>query len=154
SFVLGGLRAFSYRLELLEPGAEDGEPHVTKDHAAPGMDEVVLVVPRVQPDPGRVRGGFVDAGARLRAGELVFATLETPDRMILTQACVVEGRFAFDRIAPGSYRVLLGNPGRFVQQSAWFDLAPDADVDVGELRSVRSGAVRVELVAPDGGALR
>jgi hypothetical protein len=139
--------ADSWTLEL----SREGVVHDRAEGARAG-DEIVLVAPG-QEALGRIAGTFVDAAARVPAGARVTARLVLEDGESHSPAELVNGRFAFESVLPGRYRVHVRTADSGLADSDVFDLQAGANVDVGVLASRGTGSLAVEFLAPSDVAL-
>jgi hypothetical protein len=112
-------------------------------------DEVVLVGRREE-ELGRIAGAFSDVAGRVPPGERVSARLMSEDTAEIPSADLVDGRFAFEAVSPGKYRVDVLTAALVLARSDWFDLAPGTSLDIGLLASRMAGSLLVEFTVPPG----
>lgn len=153
-FELANCDAPPYTVQLHGPGESSALVRVSD--VVPGS-ELVLVVPEL----GSVSGRFIDAGERI-ATATPFG--RRPGRPYLHEAApglsvfltergggssgrldYRDGRFTFDRLDAGVYRLTIRTLESLIHRSDWFELGPGEHRDLGTIRSEPAGSLAVEI---------
>ena len=88
------------------------------------------------------------AGARQEARRCLTpaalrVVMSSDQRWFREDGKVEGGAFSFDRVTPGRFRLTLHQNDAVLAHSDWFELQPGEELDVGVLRTVVGGSVRV-----------
>jgi RNA polymerase sigma-70 factor (ECF subfamily) len=150
-FVCLQQRAYDVSVQLLS--APEGTPTLQQHDVWPGPGEVELVAAFDAPERlavGSVRGSVLDAAGRAPDPASLRVLLVLGDRSWRTGETLVDGRFMFDRVAPGRMRavVLAGEDPILVGEE--FELQPAEAKDLGALTTVPGASLIVHVVREPG----
>jgi hypothetical protein len=137
-FELAGCAQPPYRVELY---AATNRPVLRWDEVGPG-EELVLVAEPL----GSIRGEFVDEAGVLPEGlrpEVLASFREFVD---LAPTVEDEGRFAFELLRPGRYRLRIAADELYFATTV--EVAPGATVDLGRIALRAPGSLRLTLDPP------
>ncbi len=143
--------SYSVRVQMWD--APDGAPPLQATGLRPGQGRVELRATHDKPieqAPGAVLGRVDDAGLRIRNPKAVRVMLASDERWFRDGEELVDGAFRFDRVKPCRFRLALLEDDAVLAHSDWFELLPGAQLDVGVLRTVAGGSVKVTAVRGPG----
>jgi hypothetical protein len=130
--------------ELRETG-----PSAAPPTSAVTESEALTAFPAA-PTLGSISGRVLDFGERFGGMQPARVSLVRADDGTWRAHELRDGRIDIAAVEPGHYRLALIDERRAIVLSEWFAVAPGERVDLGELRTSRPGALRVELSAPLG----
>lgn len=144
--------AYTLRLQYWKPGG--GVGFLIKHGVTPGAAELRLVVPIDKPPrrgerKGRITGRIQDPGGQVGDLDQLKVVLQARNSWN-TEDVAADGSFVFDKVGPGSYRVLARLGERVVVAGEPVALARDQELDVGTLNTVPGGSLRVTMQLPEG----
>lgn len=135
---------YSVRVQMWD--APKGSPPLQATGLRPGQARAELRATHDKPvklAPGKVLGRIDDAGLRVRNPNDLRVVLASDQRWFRDGGEVENGAFSFDRVTPCRFRLTLQEGDAVLAHSDWFELQPGAELDVGVLRTVPGGSVRV-----------
>ena len=135
---------YSVRVQMWD--APKGSPPLQATGLRPGQARAELRATHDKPiklAPGKVLGRIDDAGLRIRNTKDLRVVLASDQRWFRDGGEVEGGAFSFDRVTPCRFRLTLQEGEAVLAHSDWFELEEGAELDVGVLRTVPGGSVRV-----------
>ena len=142
---------YSVRVQMWD--APDGAPPLQATGLRPGQARAELRATHDKPVKlalGKVLGRIDDAGLRVRNPHDLRVVLASDQRWFRDGGEVENGAFSFDRVTPCRFRLTLQEGDAVLAHSGWFELQPGAELDVGVLRTVPGGSVRVRATRGPG----
>lgn len=125
--------------------APKGTPPLEKKKVWPNRGEVRLVAVFDAPEKkplGKVRGRIHDTAGRVRTGALS-VILQSDQNFWHTAREPKDGKFEFDRVKPGKFKVVAKSGETVILAGPWFEVAAAEVRDVGTLVTEPGGAVEI-----------
>lgn len=136
---------YSVRVQMWD--APKGSPPLQATGLRPGQARAELIAQHDKPvklAPGKVLGRIDDVGLRIRNRKDLRVVLASDQRWFRDGGQVEGGAFSFDRVTPCRFRLTLQEGEAVLAHSGWFELKEGEELDVGVLRTVPGGSVRVK----------
>ena len=142
---------YSVRVQMWD--APKGSPPLQATGLRPGQARAELRATHDKPvklAPGKVLGRIDDVGLRVRNPNDLRVVLASDQRWFRDGGKVEDGAFSFERVTPCRFRLTLQEGEAVLAHSGWFELEEGAELDVGVLRTVPGGGVRVRAARGPG----